>query len=50
MVTKLDGTGKGGIIVAIIQELGIPVAYISYGEKIDQFSEFDASAYIKELF
>ena len=50
IITKLDGTGKGGIVISIIQQLGIPVAYVSYGEKIDQFSEFDASSYIKDLF
>ena len=50
IVTKLDGTGKGGIIISIIQQLGIPVAYISYGESTDQFSEFNATSYIKDLF
>ena len=50
IVTKLDGTGKGGIVISIIQQLGIPVAYVSYGERADQFSEFDASSYVKDLF
>lgn len=49
ILTKMDGTGKGGIIFAITQELKIPVAYISYGEKIDQLKLFEPEKYIKEL-
>ncbi len=49
VLTKMDGTGKGGIVFAISQELQIPVAYITFGEKIDQFKMFDAQEYIKEL-
>ena len=50
VVTKLDGTGKGGIVIAIAQELQIPVAYISYGEKIDALAPFNARSYIQDIF
>jgi fused signal recognition particle receptor len=50
VVTKLDGTGKGGIVIAIAQELQIPVAYISYGEKIDALAPFNARSYILDIF
>lgn len=48
-LTKLDGTGKGGIVFAIAQELDIPVAYISFGEQLDQLKRFDAQEYISTL-
>ncbi len=50
ILTKLDGTAKGGIAVAIQSELGIPVKYIGIGEKIDDLQKFDADAFIKALF
>jgi len=49
VLTKLDGTGKGGIIFAINQTLSIPVAFISFGEKIDQISTFNAQEYINQI-
>jgi fused signal recognition particle receptor len=49
VLTKMDGTGKGGIVFAIAQELGIPVAYISYGEQVHNLKAFDHTAYIEEL-
>lgn len=49
VLTKIDGTGKGGIIFSIVQELNIPIAFISYGEKIDQMAAFDKKQYIKDL-
>jgi len=49
VLTKMDGTGKGGIIFAIAQELGIPVAYLSYGEGVDQLKQFDAQEYVTDL-
>jgi len=49
VLTKMDGTGKGGIVFAISQELSIPISYISFGEKIEQFKEFDAKDYVQEL-
>ena len=44
ILTKLDGTAKGGIAVAIQSELGIPVKYIGVGESIDDLQKFDADA------
>jgi len=49
IVTKLDGSGKGGIVVAIQDELQIPTRFVGTGEKIDQFAPFDRRAYIDNL-
>ena len=49
IVTKLDGSGKGGIVVAIQDELGIPTRFIGTGEKIDDFEVFDRQTYIDNL-
>lgn len=50
IITKLDGTAKGGIAVAIQKELGIPVKYIGVGEHIDDLQKFDPKAYVEALF
>ena len=50
ILTKMDGTAKGGIAVAIQAELGIPVKYIGVGETIDDLQKFDAEAFIHALF
>ncbi len=50
ILTKLDGTAKGGIAVAIHAELGIPVKYIGVGEQIDDLQKFDADEFVKALF
>ncbi|MBE5956038.1 MAG: signal recognition particle-docking protein FtsY [Lachnospiraceae bacterium] len=50
VLTKLDGTAKGGIAIAIQAELGIPVKYIGIGEKIDDLQKFDADAFVNALF
>ena len=50
ILTKLDGTAKGGIAAAINSELGIPVKYIGVGEKIEDLQKFDADAFVKALF
>ena len=50
ILTKMDGTAKGGVAVAIQHELGIPVKYIGYGEKIEDLKRFDAKEYINGLF
>src|SRR5438067_2654812 len=49
IVTKLDGSGKGGIVVAIQDELGIPTRFVGTGEKINDFAPFDRRAYIDNL-
>ncbi len=50
ILTKLDGTAKGGIAIAIMSELGIPVKYIGVGEKIDDLQKFDPNDFIDALF
>ena len=50
ILTKLDGTAKGGIAVAIQSELGIPVKYIGMGEKIEDLQKFDADDFVNALF
>ena len=49
ILTKLDGTAKGGICVAIAQELGVPVKYVGLGECIDDLQQFNAEEYVKAL-
>ena len=50
ILTKLDGTAKGGIAVAIQAEYGVPVKYIGIGEKIDDLQKFDADEFVNALF
>ena len=50
VLSKMDGTAKGGIVLAIKEELGIPVKYIGLGEKIDDLRKFDIEKYIYSLF
>ena len=49
IVTKLDGSGKGGIIVAIQDELGISTRFVGTGEKLDDFAPFDRKKYLENL-
>lgn len=50
VLTKLDGTAKGGIVIAIKEEIGVSVKYIGVGEKIDDMQEFDSKAFVDALF
>ena len=50
ILTKMDGSSKGGIAVAIQSELGIPVKYIGVGEQIEDLQKFDAQSYVSALF
>ncbi|MED1202103.1 signal recognition particle-docking protein FtsY [Heyndrickxia acidicola] len=50
VLTKLDGTAKGGIVLAIRNELEIPVKFVGLGEKMDDLQEFDAEKYVYGLF
>jgi fused signal recognition particle receptor len=50
VLTKLDGTAKGGIVVAISRELGVPVRYVGVGEKQTDLLPFDASQFVDSLF
>ena len=50
VLTKLDGTAKGGIVISIKRELGIPVKFIGVGEKIDDLQPFSADEFVTALF
>jgi len=50
VLTKLDGTAKGGIVVAIVRELNLPVRYVGVGEKPDDLVPFDAERFVASLF
>jgi fused signal recognition particle receptor len=50
ILTKLDGTAKGGIVLAIKDELGIPIKYIGLGEKLDDLEHFDIEEYLFGMF
>jgi fused signal recognition particle receptor len=49
VLTKLDGTAKGGIVIAIARKLGIPIRFIGVGEQAEDFGEFDARAFASAL-
>ena len=49
IVTKLDGSGKGGILVPIQQELGVPTRFVGTGEGVDDFAAFDATAFLDQM-
>ena len=49
IVTKLDGSGKGGIVVAIQDEVGIPMRFVGTGEQIDDFAPFDAREFVANM-
>jgi fused signal recognition particle receptor len=50
MISKLDGTAKGGIAFAISRQLGIPISYVGTGEKVTDFAEFNHEAFVDSLF
>ena len=50
VITKLDGTAKGGIVVAIARELNLPIRYIGVGEKVEDLLPFDSEKFIESLF
>ena len=50
VLTKLDGTAKGGVVTAIAKELKIPIRFVGVGEKIDDFIEFSADDFVESLF
>jgi fused signal recognition particle receptor len=50
ILTKLDGTAKGGVAVAIAQDLGLPIRYVGTGEQIDDLVPFEPRAYVDALF
>jgi len=50
ILTKLDGTAKGGVVVSITNSLNIPLRYIGVGEGIDDLQEFDAAQFVEAMF
>ena len=50
VLTKLDGTAKGGIVIAIARELGVPVKFVGVGEGIDDLKPFDPEEFVNDLF
>ena len=50
VLTKLDGTAKGGIVLGICDELGVPVRYIGLGERAEDLREFHAEEFVEALF
>ncbi len=49
VLTKMDGTAKGGVILAIVRELQLPVRYVGVGETAEDLLDFDAEAFAKAL-
>ena len=49
IVTKLDGSGKGGVVVAIQDELGIPMRFVGTGEKLEDFAKFDSREFVAQM-
>ena len=50
ILTKLDGTAKGGVVIAIARELGLPIQFVGIGEKIDDLLPFDPKEFVESLF
>jgi fused signal recognition particle receptor len=50
VLTKLDGTAKGGVVTAIARELKIPIRFVGVGEKIDDLIEFSPDDFVESLF
>jgi fused signal recognition particle receptor len=50
VLTKLDGTAKGGIAIAIVNELGLPIRFIGVGEKIDDLRPFSSYEFVEAMF
>jgi fused signal recognition particle receptor len=49
VLTKLDGTGKGGIVFAIAEKLHVPITYVTFGEKLDDIKPFNVQEYVHDL-
>ena len=49
VVTKLDGTAKGGVAVAVVRDLGVPIRYVGVGEAVEDLLPFDAKAFADAL-
>jgi fused signal recognition particle receptor len=49
VLTKLDGTAKGGVAVAVVRELGVPIRYVGVGESVEDLVPFDATSFVDAL-
>jgi len=49
VLTKLDSTAKGGIVIAVKEALGVPIRYVGVGEGLDDFAEFEPEAFVDAL-
>ena len=49
ILTKLDGSGKGGIVFSITEELKLPIVYVTFGENVEDIKVFDAKEYVQDL-
>ncbi len=50
ILTKLDGTAKGGVVVAVRQSINLPIKFVGVGEAIDDLQPFDEEAFVESLF
>jgi fused signal recognition particle receptor len=50
ILTKLDGTAKGGFIISLCYELGVPVTYVGTGEQLDDIEDFDPEEFVEGMF
>ena len=50
IITKLDGTSKGGVVIGIVKEFDIPVRYIGVGEQVEDLRPFDAQQFTESIF
>ena len=50
VLTKLDGTAKGGVVVAVAREMNLPIRYVGVGEKLDDLLPFDPETFVDSLF
>ncbi len=50
VLAKLDGTAKGGVVLGIAEEVGIPVRYVGVGEDVDDLADFDTGEFVEALF
>jgi fused signal recognition particle receptor len=49
VLTKLDGTAKGGVAVTVAERLGVPIQFVGVGEEVEQLAPFDPDAYVEWL-
>jgi fused signal recognition particle receptor len=50
ILTKLDGTARGGAVVSVVDELGVPIKFVGVGETVEDLQPFDAEAFVDALF